>query len=124
MTPEAALYSFMNGFGIPAYPASSVPDQAEFPYITYNPVMGEWGRGEVNMTVMVWYRTESEAAPNAKVREMGRRIGHGGRQIPCDGGTIWVKRGRPWAQAVVQEDDDKVKARYVNIDMEFHTFDE
>lgn len=124
MTPEAAIYQFMNGFGIPAYPSSSVPDQAEFPYITYDLAIGDWGQGEVNMTTRVWYRTESEAAPNAKVREIGRAIGHGGRQVRCDYGTIWLKRGSPWAQAVVQEDDDKVKMRYLNIDMEFNVFEE
>ena len=34
MTPAAAIYGFMAGFGIPVYAATSVPDEAEFPYIT------------------------------------------------------------------------------------------
>ena len=121
MTPEAAIYRFLSGFGIPAYASSSVPDQAAFPYITYDLVLGEWGEAEVNMPVNVWYRTESEAEPNAKVREIRDAIGMGGVQLKCDGGTLWVKRGSPWAQAVVIEgEDEKIKRRYVNINIEFN----
>ncbi len=124
MTPEAAIYSFMNGFSIPAYASASVPDQAQFPYITYDLVLGEWGQPEVNMPVNVWYRTESEAQPNAKVREIGERIGMGGVLLHCDGGVLWVKKGSPWAQAVtVEGEDEKVKRRYVNINIEFLTSD-
>lgn len=122
MTPEAAIYSFLNSFSIPAYASSSVPDQAAFPYITYDLVIGEWMRGEVNMSVDVWYRTESEAIPNAKVREIAEAIGYGGTTIPCDGGMLWLKKGSPWAQAMtVEGEDEKVKRRYVNISIEFLT---
>lgn len=122
MTPEAAVYTFLSSFGIPAYAASSVPDQATFPYLTYDLVLGEWGQPEVNMPVNVWYRTESEAQPNAKVREIGERIGMGGVLLHCDGGMLWVKKGSPWAQAVtVEGEDEKVKRRYVNINIEYLT---
>lgn len=124
MTPEAAIYGFLNGFSIPAYASASVPDQAQFPYITYDLVLGEWGQPEVNMPVNVWYRTESEAQPNAKVREIGERIGMGGVLLHCDGGALWVKKGSPWAQAVtVEGEDEKVKRRYVNINIEYLTSD-
>lgn len=129
MTPEAAIYGFLNGFSIPAYASSSVPDQSSpewqgFPYITYDLVLGEWGQPEVNMPVNVWYRTDSEALPNAKVREIGERIGMGGVLLHCDGGVLWVKKGSPWAQAVtVEGEDEKVKRRYVNINIEFLTSD-
>lgn len=122
MTPEAAVYTFLSSFGIPAYAASSVPDQATFPYLTYDLVLGEWGQPEVNMPVNVWYRTESEAQPNAKVREIGERIGMGGVLLHCDGGVLWVKKGSPWAQAVtIEGEDEKVKRRYVNINIEYLT---
>lgn len=124
MTPEAAIYTFLSGFSIPAYAASSVPDQAYFPYITYDLVLGEWEQGEVNMPVNVWYRTESEATPNAKVREISRAIGMGGVTLPCDGGMLWLKKGSPWAQAVtIDGEDEKVKRRLLNISIETITFD-
>ena len=122
MTPEAAVYKFLAGFGIPAYASSSTPDQAEFPYITYDLVLGSWGRTEVNVPVNVWYRTDSEAVPNAKVREIAEAIGLGGVTVPCDDGMLWIKKGSPWAQSVtIDGEDEKVKRRYVNINIEFLT---
>ena len=122
MTPEAAIYAFLSGFSIPAYASSSVPDQAQFPYITYDLVIGESMGVEVNMPVNVWYRTESEAIPNAKVREIHDAIGMGGVCLPCDGGMLWIKRGSPWAQAMtVEGEDEKIKRRYININIEFLT---
>lgn len=124
MTPEAAVYKFLAGFGIPAYASSSTPDQAEFPYITYDLVLGTWGRTEVNVPVNVWYRTDSEAVPNAKVREIAEAIGLGGVTVPCDDGMLWIKKGSPWAQSVtIDGEDEKVKRRYVNINIEFLTTD-
>lgn len=122
MTAEAAIYAFLSSFGIPAYAATSVPDQAAFPYIVYDLVIGEWMDVEVNVPVNVYYRTESEAIPNAKVREIASAIGRGGVTVPCDGGMLWIKRGSPWAQATsIEGEDDKVKRRYVNINIEFLT---
>ena len=122
MTPEAAIYTFLSGFSIPAYASASVPDQAQFPYLTYDLVLGEWGQPEVNMPVNVWYRTDSEALPNAKVREISKAIGMGGVLLHCDGGALWLKKGSPWAQAMtVEGEDEKVKRRYVNINIEFLT---
>lgn len=124
MTPEAAIYRFFNGFGIPAYASSSVPDREPFPYITYDLVLGEWDGGESMLTANVWYRTESEAEPNAKVREMSSAIGLSGVTLPCDGGMLWLKRGTPWAQAVnVSGEDEQVKRRYLNIDIEYLTIE-
>lgn len=122
MTPEAAIYQFMNGFGIPACPSSSVPFDQPFPYITYDLVIGDWLGGEVNMPVNVWYRTESESEPNAKVRQIADEIGIGGVTVPCDGGMLWLKKGSPWAQAmVIDGENEGVKRRYVNINIEFIT---
>ena len=120
MTPEAALYQFLSSFGIPAYTTASVPHDAEFPYITYQLVVGEMFGGEVNVPINVWYRTESEAQPNAKVREMYDRLGFGGTTVRCDGGMLWLKRGSPWAQALeIEGEDEKIKRRYVNINVEY-----
>lgn len=122
MTPEAAIYGFLDSFGIPAYAESSTPDQTEreFPYITYQLVIGNWGSGTSTMPVNVWYRTDSEAEPNAKVREISAAIGLGGVTLPCDGGMLWLRRGRPWAQALqIAGEDEKVKRRYLNVDVEY-----
>lgn len=123
MTPEAAIHQFLAGFGMPAYATASVPDEAAFPYLTYDLVIPDYDE-VATMTVDVWYRTTSEAEPNAKVREIGRAIGHGGVILECDDGAVWLTKGSPWAQAVsVAEEDDMVKRRYLNVNVEFFTFD-
>lgn len=125
MTPEAAVQEFLGSFGLPAYPSSSVPEQTApewggFPYITYDLALGEWMQGDVNMPVNVWYRTDSEAEPNEKVREIAEAIGIGGVLVKCDGGMMWLKKGSPWAQAVVVDgEDEAIKRRYININIEF-----
>ena len=125
VTPEAAIWIWLNSFGVPAYAATSTPDEGDdewqgFPYITYDLVEGEWMGGEVNMPVNLWDRTDSEAKLNAKVREIAAELGHGGVTLPCDGGMLWLKKGSPWAQAVrVEGEDEKIKRRYVNINVEY-----
>jgi len=120
MTPEAALHRWFSGFGIPAYAHTSTPSDAVYPYLTYDLVIGGWNSGEVNIPVNIWYRTDSEAEPNAKVREISQTLGLGGVTVQCDDGVIWLKKGSPWAQSVfVEGEDEKIRRRYVNINAEF-----
>lgn len=121
MTKEAALHSFFNSFGIPFYPMSSVPEDAVFPWGTYELTTDTWDGGNVGITVNLWYYTTDEAPPNAKAREMSDAIGMGGKMIPCDGGAIWVKRGSPWCQSLRDETDQNIKRRYINVTVEYLT---
>lgn len=124
MTPEAAFQTLMEGFGMPAYAATSVPDDATYPYLTYSLTTGYWMGGDTNVTVNVWDRTTSEAVMNAYVREIGKTIGVGGVTVRCDGGMLFVKRGSPWAQPVQVADDPTVKQRYMNVDVDFIVVEE
>lgn len=119
MTPEASIHQFLSSFEIPAYAAGSTPEQAEFPYLTYNLVVSDFVSGDVAMEVDLWYYTESEATINAKAREMFNRIGLGGVMLTNDDGAIWVKRGSPWCQSVKDETNEMIKRRYINIDLEY-----
>lgn len=120
MTPEAAIYGFMSCFGIPAYAATSVPDDAEFPYITYELAVDDFWGGDVSLPMSIWYRGDSESEPNAKAREVSKTVGTG-RMLVCDGGGIWVKRGSPFCQSMGDVADDKIKRRYINLTLEFIT---
>lgn len=120
MTPEATLQAFLGGLGMPAYAQAAVPDEAEYPYLTYPLSVGYWGAGEVNIPITMWFRTTSEAIPNASVRSLKEAVPRGGVTIPCDGGVLWVKRGSPFAQSLLVEgDEDGLKRRYVNLDVEY-----
>ena len=43
MTAESALHKFWSGFGIKAYPTTAVPDDAVFPWLTYEVQTGFFG---------------------------------------------------------------------------------
>ena len=121
MTKDKALHAWFQSFGIPFYPASSVPNDVIFPYGTYEPIFSAWGEGDCNLTCNLWYYTESEAHPNAKAQEISDAIGMGGTMISCDGGMIWLKRGSPWCQNLKDEADSKIKRRYLNIIADYIT---
>ena len=122
MTKAAAIYQFWNSFGLTAYEENSVPDEAQFPYITYQLVTDSFDR-EIPLSASIWYRSESWTAINAKTEEISQKISRGGRFIPCDGGAIWLKRGQPFAQNMGDESDDLIKRKYLNITAEFMTAD-
>lgn len=122
MTKEAAIYQFWSGFGLTAYEENTVPEDAAFPYVTYQLVTDGFDR-EVATTASLWYRGESWMAINAKTEEISTNIGQGGKLIACDGGAIWIKRGRPFAQNMGDESDDLIKRKYLNITAEFMTAD-
>ena len=120
MTKAAAIYKFWSGFGLTAYEENTVPDYATFPYITYQLVTDSFDR-EIPLTASLWYRSESWTAINAKTEEISQKISRGGKIIPCDDGAIWLKRSQPFAQSMVDESDDLIKRKYLNITAEFMT---
>lgn len=120
MTKAAAIYQFWNSFDIPAYEENSVPEDAKFPYITYQLVTDSLDN-DVQMAVSVWYRGSSWTEANAKAEEISQAVGQGGKTIKCDGGRIWIKRGSPFAQNMGDESDNLIKRKYLNITAEFFT---
>ena len=123
MTKDKALHAWFQSFGVPFYPASSVPNDVLLPYGTYELITSAWDEGEVGLTVNLWYYTESEAIPNTKAQEISNAIGMGGTLVPCDGGAIWIKRGSPWCQNLRDDSAPNIKRRYLNITAEYLTSD-
>ena len=122
MTKAAAMYQFWSSFGLTAYEENTVPDDAAFPYITYQLVTDSFDR-EIPLSASLWYRSESWTGINAKTEEISQKISRGGKIMPCDGGAIWLKRGQPFAQNMGDESDDLIKRKYLNITAEFMTAD-
>ena len=120
MTKAAAIYQFWSSFGLTAYEENTVPEDAAFPYVTYQLVTDSFDR-EVAATASLWYRSESWTAINAKTEEIARFIGGGGCLLDCDGGFIWLKRGTPFAQNMGDESDDLIKRKYINVTVEYMT---
>ena len=122
MTKAAAIYQFWSGFGLTAYEENTVPEDAAFPYVTYQLVTDSFDR-EVAATASLWYRGESWTDINAKTEEISKKIGASGKKIAVDGGGIWIKRGQPFAQNMGDESDDLIKRKYINISIVFITQD-
>lgn len=121
MTKYQVLFDFFSSFGIPAYLESSVPETANFPYITYNLVTSTFTQETAtNMVVNVFYR-QNEAVANDKVSEISRAIGLNGRLLNCEDGKVWLQRGNPWCQSMSDPVDDKIQRRYLNVTAYFFT---
>ena len=121
MTKEQALHNFFNSFDIVGYRITSVPDDAIFPFLTYDAPISSFEEDPASITANLYYYTESESDPDAKAEEIRKRIGLGGITLPCDGGFIWLKLGSPWCQSLVDETDKTIKRRYMNITAEYLT---
>ena len=122
MTESAAIHDFFNGFGIPAYKSDNVPEDAVFPWLTYEMSTSAFESGEVSITVNLYYYGLSEKPANDKVEEISKSISRGGVILNCDNGVIWVKRGSPWCQHVRDDEDPYINRRYMNFTLEYLTF--
>nr|DAM12472.1 MAG TPA: Protein of unknown function (DUF3168) [Caudoviricetes sp.] len=118
MTKETALNRFFNKL-MRAYPDTAVPDDAEFPYLTYSVEDGCFD-DTTSMTVQMWFKTESEAEPNAKARELKEMLKRGGSNIVFDNGSIWLQCGSPWCVNAEADTDKTIKLRQININMVHH----
>ena len=59
MTKGQALQEWFSQF-LTAYSTSSVPDDAVFPWLTYELITGAWDSGEIGLTVNLWYVLASD----------------------------------------------------------------
>lgn len=121
MTKASAIYQFWGTF-LTAYEENTVPENAVFPYITYQLVTDSLGN-EVQLTASIWYRGSSWVEANAKAEEISQTIGRGGKILKCDNGRIWLKRGTPFSQNMGDDTDNLIKRKYLNITAEFFTAD-
>ena len=127
MTKAAAFHTFFSSLGIPAYEENSVPTGEDggapaFPYLTYELITDSFG-GEVAISASLWYRSSSWTQANRKEEEISGRIGRDGIHIACDSGSIWFKRGTPFAQRMGDDSDKMVKRILMNLSVEFWTED-
>jgi len=118
MTTSAALYTFFSQFGISAYEATKVPDNAVMPYLTYTETLNEFDAGDVSCAVNLYYYESSNANINAKAKAIGDMIGRGGKALECDGGYLWIKKGSPWCLTIADA-DSSVNRRLINITLEY-----
>ena len=95
-----------------------MPDDAEFPRITYELSTDMYG-GEVALSASLWYWSKSLVDINNKTAEIQRRIGLGGVLLPCEGGRIWIKAAQPFAQTMGDPSDKWIRRKLINISADF-----
>ena len=121
MNKAQGLQAFWSSFKIPAYDENSVPDDAEFPYITYS-VVEDSIDNVVSPTASIWYRSSSWAGVEAKKNEIAKKLGENGHYITSiDDGYIFMTKGVPFAQRMSEPGDDMIKRIYINVQIEFLT---
>ncbi len=122
MNGQAALNSFWNGFGWDAFEENTVPDQAfsgRSEYITYSAGQNYFDE-PMMLTASLWQRSTSWTGTVAKMQQIAEYIGIGGKLIKTDDGYLWIKRGKPFAQRMSDE-DPAVRRIYLNLEIEFFT---
>lgn len=113
-----ALHSFWSGFGLKAYDEMTVPDDAKLPYITYGVTSDDFGNN-VMQTASIWYRSKSWSEITKKEQEISSYITRGGKMVPFDGGSIWIRKGTPWAQRLSDASNYDIRRIVLNVNIEF-----
>ena len=118
MNKIQALHAFWGSFGLKAYDETSVPDDAQLPYITYEAGNDDFDH-PMAQTASLWYRSTSWAEITEKEMQIADFIGRGGRMIAYSGGAMWIQKASPWAQRMSEPSDDTIRRIVLNIQLEF-----
>jgi hypothetical protein len=114
------LHGFWAGFMLPAYDASSVPDNATMPYITYSGVVAPF-ENVVLLSGDIWYRSTSWAEISKKADEIGASLERYSMLRINEDEFLMLTQGTPFAQRMADE-NDAVKRIHVNVMGEYFTF--
>lgn len=111
-----AQYYFWSSFGVPAYEENSVPDDVDFPYITYQAVSA--GFDEVaNISASVWTRSPSWETADRLADAIEARLDGGAALVwntSLSGGLLWITPNAPFAQNMGDPNDDLVKRKLMS----------
>lgn len=120
MNKQEALHTFWSGFGLTAYEQNNVPFDVIMPYITYSESIGSIG-DNTTLTASLWYFDEDESRTDivTKANEIAEAIGLGGATVKYDNGMLWVKKGTPFAQAMDDPEDKRIKRIVLNVSAEY-----
>lgn len=110
-----ALYTFWNGFNIPAYPENSIPDNVTLPYISYEMIEPIWTNNS-STHARVYYRDLSYVAITEKVDQITTAIGEG-IMLPMSDGYLLLYKGVPFVQFIPIEGDSAIKCAYLMLEI-------
>ena len=117
MDKGQAINSFFNSFGLKAYDATTVPENAAFPYITYELETGDLD-APVTLTASLWDRGTSWETISKKSDIIAKRIAEM-YPIKFDGGYVQLAIGTPYSQRMGDENDNTIRRIVLNIQAEY-----
>lgn len=121
MNKEQAIQDFFGSFGWKAYEASTVPDDAVLPRITYELSVDSLDR-PLTMAASLWDRSYSWESVTEKKDDIAYRLYHmHPPTITCDTGRIYITPGSPFSQRMSDSSDDTIRRLYLNFEIEFFT---
>jgi hypothetical protein len=121
MTKGEAIQAFWESFGLTAYDETTVPDDAPFPYITYQVHTGSIGDVCI-VNTSLWYRSYSWKEISEKTEEISEAIAHMyPPSIKINGGRLYITKGAPFAQRMADASDDAIRRMLLSINYEFLT---
>ena len=117
MNKEQAIQAFWSTFGT-AYDSTTVPDEAEYPRITYEAMFDNFGHS-VSTSASIWTRASGWTTAEGIKRQIENKITRGGYLLHYTDGAVWIRRGSPFAVRLGTETDDKVRRIMLNLEIEF-----
>lgn len=119
MDKSQAIYNFWNSFGIPAYDAYTVPDDAQMPYITYEESTASFDQ-PISLTGTIWYHSTSWKSISEKASEIAWATARGYVQ-EVDDGYLYIVQGTPFSQRRADASDEGIRGLYIILSAEFIT---
>lgn len=119
---EAAIDAFFNSFDVPAYEASTVPKNADFPYITYDAPDDSIDH-PVLITVNVYSYSSSWREAIDLKDKIAKRLTEPGsiNTLQFENGRIYLAPGSPFAQRL-DDENEAIKRFYINIMAEYYSY--
>lgn len=112
-----AQQNYWSSFGLTAYDENTVPEDAAYPYITYQAVSGSLD-GQMTVSANLWYRGHSWTEISQKVNQMESMIN---QEVAMDGRQYMVVR-KPessFAQRLREDSDPLVRRILLTVYIEF-----
>ena len=123
---NTALFRFWGQFGVAAYLAGQVPDDASFPYITFDPVAGD-AFGTSILTAHSWHRERTGESVNAEratlLDAIAEAIPTKGVRLPLERGFMVLRRNADNFQSYYDDPEAAdIKGGRTSYEVYYYTF--
>lgn len=132
MNKQQAYSAFWSGFGVLAFEENSVPTDdvieamiksglasSKYPYITYQVLLDDLDH-PVFPTASIYDRSSSWERADVLANTISNRI-HNTDTIKLDNGRMFITKGSPFAQHMLEDGDMNIRRIILNLGIEFFT---